>query len=85
LERDQSLKTRFAFWRKRARHKAAFKGRTIRVKREVANDPARHIKGATVPKPDGSETGSVTGTADRPIAIGGPTISGAAFTYDAEA
>jgi hypothetical protein len=68
LERDRSLKTRFEFWRKRARHKAAFKGRTIRVKREVANDPAPFIKNvllssielpykaAKVPQPDGSGT-----------------------------
>jgi hypothetical protein len=32
---DRSLATRFAFWQKRARHRAVFRGRTIRVKREV--------------------------------------------------
>jgi hypothetical protein len=32
---DPSLKTRFDFWRTRARHKAVFRGRTISVRREV--------------------------------------------------
>ncbi len=35
LDADQSLRTRFEFWRKRARHKAVFRGRTIQVRREV--------------------------------------------------
>ena len=59
LDSDVSLKTRFEFWRKRARHKAVFQGRTIRVKRELATVPSAYRKEATVSRPDGSETASV--------------------------